>query len=160
ALLQQTLDPERLHRYRGRGGSRVDDANRVASLGRGPRALHRPREPAGYVDREDPLAGGELVVGGGEIGRWGRRRRGQVPGAEQPLVEGLRRQLDVVTELLGAEADAERDDTPVREPGGRVGKVGRRVEDDPGRRGRELHRLVASRIASTTASNGSSLERH
>ncbi len=97
-----------------------------------------PESFARDVQREDALVAGELFVGGEEVsrGRLGSRRR--LLGRLQPLVERVRRELDVVAEALVAEADVERDDPPVGEPLRCLGEIGRRVDDDRGVLGGQL----------------------
>jgi len=90
------------------------------------------------VNGQDPLVSGQLLVGGEEVGRSRLRCRGRLPTGAEPLVERLRSELDVVAEALVAKADVERNDPPVREALGRVGEVGRRVDDDRGVLGVEV----------------------
>ena len=114
--------------------------------------------------REDALVAGELLVGGEEVGGGRLRGRRRAVGLPQPPVELGRLQVDVVAEALVAEADVERDDPPVREAAGRLGKVGGRVEHDRRVLGGQVHEGDSTRlgrggpparwIASTISSSG------
>src|SRR5207245_11647257 len=59
-------------------------------------------------------------------------------------------------DVLVAEAHVERHDAEVRIPVGRVGEVGRRVEDDRGVLGGEIHDAAASHTMRTSTSKSSS----
>src|SRR2546429_2312824 len=98
-----------------------------------------PRELPRDVHREDPLVAGQLLVGGQEVARRRLRGRRGLRRGLQPLVEGGRRELDVVAIALVTEAHVERDDTPVWEALRRLREVGGRVDDERRVRGGQGH---------------------
>src|SRR5947209_7679308 len=162
APLEAALDREGEHCRRRRRGLGVDRVNHaVPELSGGVhRALVRPRDLRGEMEREDPLVLNELVVTGEEVARRRLRRAREFRIGPESLVELDRGDLDAVLEAVLTEADVERHDAPVREAARGVGKVGGRVEDDRGVRRGQVHAPAACSMAATISSSSSSLLRH